>query len=614
MQQQMQQQRNVPPGQGQGAMLVSSLPSSAQRSGYPLRPSTAIGGLTQGGSSIPASQLMTRMSLPRGSFPCDAAGMGRGGACSPQMMTAARPAAMGGGACVQRTFSQQLAAGPGGSVACSSGGTLPCPHVRVATASAQQITSNDTIRQDLRANIQKLQKSMDASAAAKAMAAAPSVAPTNLRAAAPAPSAGSHVNAADAKAAGGDGSVAGTETAGAAESGRRVGHGVEGSTLMVRQIPEKLCGIDSLNSHFSRFGRLVNIKVLAASKSALVEFAARVHAVAALDCADPVLDEPKITVQWAGMGLQPACKPAQGRRAGGRAGGAGRGQPRSADPPELAAPSPRKIAKPLPIKPAAARSSATSAKVEKLQSMKQQTLQKQLVEQKALVEKLQSMKNLSKEARSDMMRQLNKLSASVKELLKSHPAAGKRAAAGDNKPMAAKAAGTAAPVAEAAAPAVGSTEGVAADAPESVAAVGDADGERTAPAAPSAAADEGAEEAARGACATVRAPAEATGGDLGVAAEAPQLGKETAAAVTGTGTRTGAGAVTGAVTGELNAPPPPVRSTKKARGGVSQQGQAARVEAAEDADVPTDVPTDVDVPEGVEPVQYTDNELTNFDE
>ena len=43
-----------------------------------------------------------------------------------------------------------------------------------------------------------------------------------------------------------------------------------------------------------------------------------------------------------------------------------------------------------------------------------------------------------------MMRQLNKLSASVKELLKSHPAVGKRAGAGDNKPMAAKAASAAA--------------------------------------------------------------------------------------------------------------------------------------------------------------------------
>ena len=82
--------------------------------------------------------------------------------------------------------------------------------------------------------------------------------------------------------------------------------------------------------------------------------------------------------------------------------------------------------------------------MQQLRAQKEQLIQAQLAEQKAILAKLSGMKNVSKEEKADLMQQLTKLSASVKASLASHPAAKK----GEAKPPPAAAAGG-----EAAAPA-----------------------------------------------------------------------------------------------------------------------------------------------------------------
>ena len=104
---------------------------------------------------------------------------------------------------------------------------------------------------------------------------------------------------------------------------RHLHGGIGGSAIFVSHVPTELCDVENLNCHFRKFGRIVNIKVLAGNRSAVIEFGARVDAVAALDSAEAPLGRPEVFVRWA------HSRASTSRGRGGRRelnAGAGRGQ------------------------------------------------------------------------------------------------------------------------------------------------------------------------------------------------------------------------------------------------------------------------------------------------
>jgi len=219
------------------------------------------------------------------------------------------------------------------------------------------------------------------------------------------------------------------EPAGRGGRGRRGGRGeagIEGRTIFVSNIPAALCAIAKLDGHFSRFGRVVNIKVVAESHHALIEYSNRIEAVAALDSPDTVLDEPAILLTWANQRSGARGASSGGRAAGGGRAGGGRAAPLQRnsvkrEPPSSEPLVTRKVVAPASTvapKPAAARQQKQA------QLDRQKILDAKLVEQKACLEKLQSTK-MPKAARTELMNQLKSLSESVKELLNAHPAANK---------------------------------------------------------------------------------------------------------------------------------------------------------------------------------------------
>ena len=83
--------------------------------------------------------------------------------------------------------------------------------------------------------------------------------------------------------------------------GGRGGGGHHSSTMLaVRNIPVELNSITSLNSHFSKFGVLVNVQIHFEGdpSSALITFAGTGEAAAAINCTEAIMNNRFIKVFW----------------------------------------------------------------------------------------------------------------------------------------------------------------------------------------------------------------------------------------------------------------------------------------------------------------------------
>ena len=69
--------------------------------------------------------------------------------------------------------------------------------------------------------------------------------------------------------------------------------------LMVQNVPSHLNTMSHLTSHFSRFGDIQHLQVFRDRNRAFVQFSTHSEALEALECPDPVLDEPRIETVWA---------------------------------------------------------------------------------------------------------------------------------------------------------------------------------------------------------------------------------------------------------------------------------------------------------------------------
>ncbi len=202
--------------------------------------------------------------------------------------------------------------------------------------------------------------------------------------------------------------------------------GMEGSTVIVNNIPPERCDVDSINSHFRQFGRVLNIKVQANRHSAVIEFSERAEAVLALDSADFPFGEPNVAVRWGkggsggkggggkgGGGKGGGGKGGGGKGGGGKGGGRGRGS-RGAVPER---PPPSDIVGRLG---AQARDAMSKTAAAKPAALARRELDDRLREKEALFAKIDA---TPKDERPPLVKQLKELSAIIKTLLEAAKAA-----------------------------------------------------------------------------------------------------------------------------------------------------------------------------------------------
>ncbi|KAI0271515.1 hypothetical protein BC834DRAFT_859977 [Gloeopeniophorella convolvens] len=182
-------------------------------------------------------------------------------------------------------------------------------------------------------------------------------------------------------------------------------------TLVVEKIPEDKLSLDAVNAWFKRFGTVTNVAVDAASAKALVSFSTHEEAHSAWKAEDAVFGNRFVKVFWhrpmEGQGLVgqralAASAPlVAGVPAKEQGPSASKPDTTSADPssPVATAASPRKP-------PASSSSSSVSAL-----AAKQQLLEQQIVEQKALMGKLNT---ASAEEKKEIFAQLRKLGQEMK--------------------------------------------------------------------------------------------------------------------------------------------------------------------------------------------------------
>ncbi|KAI9203977.1 uncharacterized protein BJ171DRAFT_507226 [Polychytrium aggregatum] len=190
---------------------------------------------------------------------------------------------------------------------------------------------------------------------------------------------------------------------GAKGSGYRAG----GTSLTVENIPREFCNMDKINSYFKQFGSIVNINVMAHYHKAVVQFSQHSEANAAYNSPEPIFSNRFVKVYWS----------REERDDGGAEGSKFGAGPSSGQPQE-----------PQELTEEQKQQQERIKAIAKLQQQKQELIQRQLDQQKALMEKLDKDKTLTPAARVEIMKTVKLLAESIKSMMNMSVAAPPRAA------------------------------------------------------------------------------------------------------------------------------------------------------------------------------------------
>lgn len=181
-------------------------------------------------------------------------------------------------------------------------------------------------------------------------------------------------------------------------------HGRDSKTLVVEKIPEEHLSLESVNKWFKRFGTVTNVAVDVSGGKALVSFSTHDEAVAAWKAEEAVFNNRFIKVFWhrpmEGQGAIGArALQASAPLVASMAARDGKAAQTLSDPPK-----PAITSSPSKTKPSAS-SAAAALKA------KQESLEKQIAEQKELMTKLSK---ATPDEKKDIMDRLRKLNAEMK--------------------------------------------------------------------------------------------------------------------------------------------------------------------------------------------------------